>query len=217
LRELQLKLRGTLITLLVLNLSPAVGQENEGIRFASEVTNLLLRACLATGEVAEINKEGDAVRLTGHQGSIELRFSGVIGGISKEMTDVQSRQTDKARSCMQPYIPQILSYLSRDQPGNNHNLPANPALKGVSVVYYTKEADRGSVVNALEAAKIHYSLGLSSKPQNYPSVSIACTSDVSAGAIKELAHALQKKGVSLRLIDRIRTPSNPSSTVRFAK
>jgi hypothetical protein len=88
-----------------------------------EVVGLLLRVCMAggTSEQVETQAQGD-VALTlkalksgniGGSGGIAGKYSksdweGLQGGISSGMTQLQAEQADKARACLNPYMPGIV-------------------------------------------------------------------------------------------------------------
>ena len=77
-----------------------------------EKTNLVLGACLASGKQQKIDgKVGvdGSITLTGPalsgKGDIALtreEWSGLIGGISRDMTQIQASEADKVRDCMAP-------------------------------------------------------------------------------------------------------------------
>jgi hypothetical protein len=127
---------------------------------------------------------------------------------------LQAQQASEARSCAEKHLQQVLNYLLHPKDSVNIRKADNgdksdfhSALTDVTVVYYSKLADDNRVTIALNNANVSYSLGLSSKSQENPTVAISCTNDVPAMAIRELALILKKNGVSIRLIDRITNPA----------
>jgi hypothetical protein len=90
----------------------------------NEVTSLLLKVCLAGGTSSQV--EGQAkgdVALTlnalktgkiGADASLGGKYSktdweGLQGGISAGITALQADQADKARACLNPYMPGIVN------------------------------------------------------------------------------------------------------------
>jgi hypothetical protein len=77
-----------------------------------EKVDAVLQACLASGKQQKIDgKVGvdGSITLTGPAlhgvGDIALtheEWSGLIGGISKDMSEIQAEQADKVRDCMAP-------------------------------------------------------------------------------------------------------------------
>jgi hypothetical protein len=202
-----------LMVLVTLASSHVLADQDDSVKRAADI---ILRLCIAKSESIEIRKEGDSLHLNGKGVSVELHkqeYNGLVGGISKDITALSAQQASEARKCTELFLPELVHFILHEQPityrtqPHNGNFGDNLALKGVSVVYYTKRADAGRVSNALAQAKIPYSIGISSKGQENPSVSIACTSDVPSSAIKELAGILRRGGVSLREIGKIGTPS----------
>lgn len=77
-----------------------------------EKVDAILEACLASGKQQKINGEiganggitltGPALKGTGNIGLTREEWSGIIGGISSSMTQLQADQADKIRECMAP-------------------------------------------------------------------------------------------------------------------
>ena len=94
--------------------TPAVAQQSIEAK-AQTIKDTLVVLCLAGGSQTTVSAKGDAELqskikdiLSGNLGataSVGTQFTkqtweGIVGGISKEMTDVQSQQANEARKCM---------------------------------------------------------------------------------------------------------------------
>jgi hypothetical protein len=99
--------RATLVATTVL-----MPPEIAGALSLQEKSDAILEACLAAGRQQKIEGKigiDGSITLTGPalkgKGDIALsreEWSGLIGGISKEMTQLQAEQADKVRECMAP-------------------------------------------------------------------------------------------------------------------
>jgi hypothetical protein len=79
---------------------------------SSEAVQTILQLCLATGERQQIEgtlRADGRIRLTGPslsaRGDVTLsreEWTGLIGGISPEMTAIQAQQADRVRDCLAP-------------------------------------------------------------------------------------------------------------------
>jgi hypothetical protein len=94
--------------------TPAASQQGIEAK-AQTIKDTLIVLCLAGGSTTTVSAKGDAELrskikdiLTGNMGatvSAGTQFSkqtweGIVGGISKEMTDIQGQQANEARKCM---------------------------------------------------------------------------------------------------------------------
>ena len=104
----------TLVATLALGVAPAVSQQTVEAKVQT-IKDTLVVLCLAGGSETAVSGKGDLELrakikdiLTGNIGATaggETQFSkktweGIIGGISKEMTSIQSQQAIEARKCM---------------------------------------------------------------------------------------------------------------------
>jgi len=77
-----------------------------------EKINAVLQACLAAGQQQKIDGKvgvdgsitltGPALRGVGDIALTREEWSGLIGGISKDMTQIQADQANRVRDCMDP-------------------------------------------------------------------------------------------------------------------
>jgi hypothetical protein len=94
--------------------TPAASQQSIEAK-AQTIKDTLVVLCLAGGSQTTVSAKGDAELrakikdvLSGNIGATvsgdtqftKQTWEGIIGGISKEMTDVQSQQANEARKCM---------------------------------------------------------------------------------------------------------------------
>jgi hypothetical protein len=103
--------KGALLTMIVATAS-VFGSIAPQAMTLQEKINAVLQACLASGQQQKIDgKVGvdGSITLTGPAlhgvGDIALtreEWSGLIGGISKDMSQIQAEQADKVRDCMAP-------------------------------------------------------------------------------------------------------------------
>jgi hypothetical protein len=112
-----MRLRGRLAAFfatLILGAVPAASQQSIEAK-AQTIKDMLVVLCLAGGSETLVSAKGDLELrskikdiLTGNIGGAatgETQFSkktweGIVGGISKEMTAIQSQQANEARKCM---------------------------------------------------------------------------------------------------------------------
>jgi hypothetical protein len=100
---------------LVLAAAPAASQQHTPEDKAQTIKDMLVALCLARGSGTIISAKGDLELrskikdiLTQNLDAAGTKFSkktweGIIGGISKDMTAVQSEQSTEARKCMEKY------------------------------------------------------------------------------------------------------------------
>jgi hypothetical protein len=103
---------------LVLAAAPATSQQHTPEAKAQTIKDMLVALCLARGSGIIISAKGDLelrskikdilTKNLGAAGMARTKFSkktweGIIGGISKDMTAVQSEQSTEARKCMEEY------------------------------------------------------------------------------------------------------------------
>lgn len=81
-----------------------------------EATDLVLQLCLAKSSEIEITSRGDAVEVSGDDKSvvIEKESVGLVGGISKELTNLSSQQASEARACTQKYLKELFDIVLKD-------------------------------------------------------------------------------------------------------
>jgi hypothetical protein len=90
-----------------------------------EKTDAVLQACLASGKQQKLDGKlgvDGGITLTGPalhgKGDIALtreEWSGLIGGISRDMTQIQADQADKVRDCMAPVREQMLKKIMESE------------------------------------------------------------------------------------------------------
>lgn len=99
--------------------SAAADHKDERVK---EATDLILTLCLAGGiESIAITKKGDSIEVAGRGNSVEIdrkESSGLVGGISKELTTISAQQASEARSCTQKYLRDLLNLILTDLPPN---------------------------------------------------------------------------------------------------
>ena len=84
-----------------------------------EKTDAVLQACLASGKQQKLDGKlgvnggitltGPALHGTGDIALTREEWSGLIGGISKDMTQLQADQADKVRDCMAPVRERLMN------------------------------------------------------------------------------------------------------------
>jgi hypothetical protein len=97
-----------------LGAAPAVSQQSIEAKVQT-IKDTLVVLCLAGGSQTTVSAKGDAelrskikdilsgnlgASVSGNTQFTKQTWEGIIGGISKEMTDVQSQQANEARKCM---------------------------------------------------------------------------------------------------------------------
>jgi hypothetical protein len=112
-----LNLNNALCALLVLVVSPAFAGDR-----VKQATDIILKLCIASGvQTIEITKKGNFIEVAGTSSSLQIgrrESSGLIGGISKEITTLSAQQASEARSCAQKYLKKLVDIILKDEPGN---------------------------------------------------------------------------------------------------
>ena len=72
----------------------------------TDAANIILQFCLAKGSHVEIQKSGDSVNV----GGVKID-TGIVGGISKELTELSAKQATETRACMQKYLDELVDLL----------------------------------------------------------------------------------------------------------
>jgi tetratricopeptide (TPR) repeat protein len=137
--------------------SPPLAAEDDRL---AQATKLILKLCIATGRV-EITKKGDSIEVAGKQVTpLQIdrsTYSGLVGGISKEITVLQAQQASEARSCTQRYLQKLLDIIFEDKPpAAVTSISANEAVAKADAAYdrkdyaeamrwYYKAVDQGNV------------------------------------------------------------------------
>jgi hypothetical protein len=79
-----------------------------------------LQLCIAGGvQNIEITKKDSSIEVAGKSNSVQLdrgEWSGLVGGISKELTALSAQQASEARSCTQKYLKDLLEIIMKDDP-----------------------------------------------------------------------------------------------------
>ncbi len=122
----------------------SLGGETDRIEQAKQITDLILRLCIANGsENVEIRREGNSVEV-GTKGAYQRldtrESSGLIGGISKEITELSAQQASEARACTQKYLQKVLDFILE---------PKSPPRPALSAPGPTVSAPSGSVACSL--------------------------------------------------------------------
>lgn len=80
----------------------------------------ILKLCIAGGsESVTITKKVDKIALEGSGSYVEIdrkELSGLVGGISKEITALSAQQASEARSCTQKYLKELVDIILKDTP-----------------------------------------------------------------------------------------------------
>jgi hypothetical protein len=96
---------------------PGLANADDRVKQASD---LILQLCIAGGvQNIEITKKDNSIEVAGKSNSLQLdrrEFSGLVGGISKEITVLSAQQASEARSCTQKYLKDLLELILRDDP-----------------------------------------------------------------------------------------------------
>jgi hypothetical protein len=110
------KVLGFLYAFLVMVYVPPVAAQT--VNRVKEAADLILRLCIAGGaQSVEINRKGNSIELSGTNGHLEIdrrESSGLVGGISKEITALSAQQASEARSCTQKYLKELLDIILKD-------------------------------------------------------------------------------------------------------
>jgi uncharacterized membrane protein len=86
---------------------------------AREAADLILKLCIASGADIAITKQGNSIEVNGSTGSLsinkrERESTGLVGGISKEITALSAQQASEARTCAQKYLGDLVSLIIND-------------------------------------------------------------------------------------------------------
>ena len=116
---LSLLTKAVLCALLALPMSRALAEQNDRV---TQARDLILKLCIAGGEESvEITKKGTSIEVAGNGDSIQIErrvYSGLVGGISKEITALSAQQASEARSCTQKYLKKLVDIILEDRPGS---------------------------------------------------------------------------------------------------
>jgi tetratricopeptide (TPR) repeat protein len=85
---------------------------------AKEAADLIIRLCIAGGSDVEIRSKGNSIELSGKDSSVSIdrrESSGLVGGISKEITNLSAQQASEARACTQRYLKDLLDLILKDE------------------------------------------------------------------------------------------------------
>jgi hypothetical protein len=110
-----LKLNAALCASLMLVVCPSLARGDDRIKQATE---LIMQLCIAGGEQSvEITKSDHSIEVAGKNSSFQIdrrESSGLVGGISKEITSLSAQQASEARSCTQKYLKDLVDIILKD-------------------------------------------------------------------------------------------------------
>jgi hypothetical protein len=120
-----LKLNTALCALLMLAVSPMSAQSDERV---TQATELILKLCIASGvQHIEITKNNNSIEISGKGSSLQIdrkESSGLVGGISKEITALSAQQASEARSCTQRYLRDLVDIILKDDSTQRFDRPS---------------------------------------------------------------------------------------------
>jgi hypothetical protein len=77
-----------------------------------------MQLCIAGGDqLVEITKRDNSIEVAGKNSSLQIdrrESSGLVGGISKEITALSAQQASEARSCTQKYLKDLVDIILKD-------------------------------------------------------------------------------------------------------
>jgi hypothetical protein len=115
---------------------PQVSAQSSRVK---EAADLILKLCIAGGsDSIEISPEEDSLKVTGKGSSVTIDrrdWSGLVGGISKEITVLSAQQASEARNCTQKYLGDILNFLLKDDPNSKASTPRSGAVAGTKALF----------------------------------------------------------------------------------
>jgi hypothetical protein len=101
------------VLILILSETPARADDR-----IDQATHLIMQLCIAGGDqLVEIGKTRDSIEVNGNNRSLQIdrrESSGLVGGISKEITALSAQQASEARSCTQKYLRDLLDIILKD-------------------------------------------------------------------------------------------------------
>jgi hypothetical protein len=102
-----------------------------------QAADLIIKLCIAGGsQSVEIRKKGTNIEVAGMGDSLLIdrrESSGLVGGISKEITALSAQQASEARSCTQKYLKQLVDIILQDDARNTSRGSDEAPAPGVTV------------------------------------------------------------------------------------
>lgn len=133
-----MKIKAALYILAMLVGSPVFAGSDNRVK---QATAVVLQLCIAGGvESIEVTKQGDSIHVTGEKDSLQIdrrESSGLVGGISKEITALSAQQASEARSCTQKYLKELVDIILQDESVQEG---ARPKVSGNGSIFTDPEA-----------------------------------------------------------------------------